>query len=76
MDDTRVDVKVCQRCSQSLVMALHEQLTDPESDTVQEALTRPCDGCGAPKGVLCHNHIQPGADLPGRLIHFGRRLKP
>ena len=76
MNDTRPDAKVCERCSQSLVMALHEQLTDPNSEMVQEALTRRCDGCGAPKGVLCHNHIQPGADLTGRLIHLGRRLKP
>lgn len=76
MADTRPDVKVCERCAQSLVMALHEQLTDPNSEMVREALTRRCDGCGAAIGVLCHNHIQPGADLPGRLIHLGRRLKP
>lgn len=52
-----------------------EQLSDPHSDVVTEALTRRCDLCSAKPGVLCTNPIRPSMPLPGgRLIHHGRRL--
>ena len=57
-------------------MADPQQLSDPNSEVVVEALTRRCDLCKAEKGTLCRNHIRPGEPLPGRLIHFGRMLKP
>lgn len=47
-------------------------LTDPDSPTVLDALTRPCDICHTPPGQLCRNTIQPGHPLPGRLVHHGR----
>ena len=75
MNDTKGMAKVCQRCLQTPVMTLDEQLNDPDSDLVRDALTRSCDGCKAPAGVLCHNHIQIGEPLPGRLVHIGRTAK-
>lgn len=73
MADTTEQANVCQRCAQSLVMALDEQLMDPNSDIVREALTRTCDLCGAKVGQVCRNVIQPGQPLPGRIIHIGRK---
>lgn len=55
---------------------ISDQINDPDSAAVRAALTRHCDGCGAPAGQLCHNHIRPGHPLPGRLVHFGRLEKP
>lgn len=73
MNDTREVEKVCQRCAQTLVMALDERMNDPSSDIVREALTRTCDICKAGIGQLCHNVITPGQPIPGRIIHIGRK---
>ena len=53
-----------------------EQLTDPGSEIVLEALTRRCDQCLAPKGQLCVKRGGFTADLTGRLVHLGRLLEP
>ena len=45
--------------------------TNLEDPRIVAALTHRCDQCKAAVGVLCHNHVHPGA-LPGRLVHFGR----
>jgi len=48
------------------------QITDPDSPIVLEALTRPCDQCRAPIGVLCAKRGGIHQDLLGRVIHIGR----
>jgi hypothetical protein len=53
-----------------------QALTDPDSDIVVEALGRRCDQCHADVGQLCTNRAGFKADLAGRLIHYGRRMKP
>jgi hypothetical protein len=53
-------------------MDLTEEITDPNSPTVQEALTRRCDQCLAPVGVLCVKRGGIQQDLLGRQIHIGR----
>lgn len=49
-----------------------EQITNPDSPIVQEALTRSCDQCQAPKGELCTKRGGIRHDLLGRVIHIGR----
>ena len=51
---------------------LTEEITNPDSPTVQEALTRRCDQCLAPIGVLCVKRGGIQQDLLGRQIHIGR----
>ena len=51
-------------------------LQNPNDTAVTEALTRKCDQCHAPAGQLCVKRVGFGADLAGRLIHIGRRMKP
>ena len=53
-----------------------EQLTDPGSEIVLEALTRRCDQCLAKKGQLCVKRGGFKADLTGRVVHLGRLLPP
>ncbi len=53
-------------------MDLTKQLTDPDSPVVREALTRRCDQCRAPVGVLCAGRGGIQQDLLGRVIHIGR----
>jgi hypothetical protein len=52
--------------------AMFEELNLRTSATVVAALTRKCEVCKAKPGVDCTNTINPGAQLPGRLIHFAR----
>jgi len=64
---------VCQRCAQrQQSLSLPQQLTDPDSLVVTEAITRRCDQCRAPIGELCTKRGGFRADLLGRLIHLGR----
>ena len=51
---------------------LTEEITNPDSPLVQEALTRRCDQCLAPIGVLCVKRGGIQQDLLGRQIHIGR----
>ncbi len=53
-------------------MDITNQITDPDSPLVQEALTRTCDQCRAPVGVLCVKRGGIQQDLLGRQIHIGR----
>lgn len=55
---------------------LTEQLTDPDSAIVREALTRRCDQCRAPAGELCLRRGGIQHDLLGRVIHIGRMQQP
>jgi hypothetical protein len=50
---------------------LFDQLEDPTSDVVKDAVTRTCRICEAEPGKYCH-HITNGQPLPGRLVHFDR----
>ncbi len=52
------------------------ELTNPDSATIRDALTRKCDQCHAPAGQLCVKRGGFHADLTGRLIHVGRKHKP
>ena len=61
--------------AQSHTEPITRQITDPDSEMVQEALTRRCHICRAPIGTLCANPIRPGSPLPGRLIHLHRMGK-
>lgn len=61
---------------ESRTAPLTDQLVDPASPIVTEALTRRCDLCGAPVGHLCVKRGGFKADLTGRLIHLGRMQKP
>lgn len=47
-------------------------LLNPDDPVVVEALTRPCDICGALKRTMCVKRPGIQADLAGRLIHLGR----
>jgi hypothetical protein len=51
---------------------LSSEIENPDSPTVQEALTRSCDQCLAPVGVLCVKRGGIQQDLLGRQIHIGR----
>ena len=53
-------------------MDLTQEITNPDSPLVQEALTRRCDQCLAPIGVLCVKRGGIQQDLLGRQIHIGR----
>lgn len=44
-----------------------------ESAIVQDALTRSCDLCQAPKDQICHDPIS-GGPMPDRQVHFGRLI--
>lgn len=57
-------------------MDLTQQITTPDSPLVQEALTRRCEQCRAPKGELCTKRGGIHQDLLGRLIHIGRIGEP
>lgn len=48
-------------------------INELESAIVQDALTRTCDLCKAPKGTTCHNPID-GSAMPDRQVHFGRLI--
>ena len=61
---------VCDACGRTWPDWSH--LSNPDSETVIEALSRVCDICQAAKGELCRNTIVPGTPLPGRIIHIGR----
>lgn len=60
------------RQSPSVRRSIVDELTNPDSDTIRESLTRKCDLCLAPKGQLCVKRGGFTADLTGRLIHLGR----
>ena len=46
---------------------------DPNNPRVLDAIhSHKCEVCKAPKGQNCHNSINPGADLPSRVIHYAR----
>lgn len=49
-----------------------EQITDPNSELVREALTRTCHQCLAGIGCLCVKRDWLQADLLGRVIHLDR----
>jgi hypothetical protein len=51
---------------------LSAEIENPNSPTVQEALTRSCDQCHAPIGTLCSGRGGIQQDLLGRVIHIGR----
>jgi hypothetical protein len=50
---------------------LFEQLGNPDSPEVKDAVTRVCRICEAPKGAFCTN-ITNGQPLATRLVHFDR----
>jgi hypothetical protein len=76
MTDTTEGAKVAQRGSQARLSTLPQDLTNPDSAVVVEALSRRCDQCRAPIGQLCVQRGGYRADLTGRLVHLGRLLKP
>ena len=53
-------------------MNIPDQIGDPDSPLVQDALTRGCDQCHAPIGSLCTKRGGIHHDLHGRVIHIGR----
>jgi hypothetical protein len=53
-------------------MDLSAEIENPDSSTVQEALTGSCDQCHAPIDVLCTGRGGIHQDLLGRVIHIGR----
>ena len=55
---------------------LSAEIENPDSPTVQEALTRTCDQCHAPIGTLCTGRGGIHQDLLGRVIHIGRMETP
>jgi hypothetical protein len=76
MTDTSKASIVAQRGVWAATTAYRAALLNPDSDIIREALTRKCDQCQAPAGVLCRGRKGFSADLAGRLIHHGRRMKP
>lgn len=55
--------------------AIFEELGNRTSATVRAALTRRCEVCHAQPGTDCTNTINPGAQLPGRLVHHARTAR-
>ena len=54
---------------------LGEQIRDPASPLVRDALTRKCGVCQAEPGHYCANTMPPGgllAERFGRVVHFIR----
>lgn len=75
MTDTTPPVPVAQRGAQGPKRSLTEELTDPDSATIRESLTRRCDQCRAGPGEMCVRRGGYRADLTGRLVHLGRLSK-
>lgn len=53
-----------------------DAITDPDHPIIRDALSRPCDQCGALKGAECRPRAGLHADLAGRRIHYGRMHTP
>lgn len=51
--------------------SIFEELGDPTSPTVKDAVTRTCELCGQPPGKYC-TQIVNGAPLSTRLVHYIR----
>lgn len=52
-------------------MSLSDDLTNPESDIVRQALTRRCKLCHQPAGIRCTSPIN-GKPLTDRIVHHVR----
>lgn len=52
-------------------MSLSDDLADPESDIVHQALTRRCKLCHQPPGTRCISPIN-GQPLADRIVHHVR----
>lgn len=55
--------------------SLDEQIRNPESALVRDALTRKCEVCRVASGVYCANTMPLGgllAEAFGRLVHLAR----
>jgi hypothetical protein len=76
MTDTSAEGFGAQLGIEAAIRAYYAAMLNPDSDIVQESLTRKCDQCKAPAGQLCVKREGFGADLAGRVIHVGRRMKP
>jgi len=76
MTDTTPTGFGAQERTQAAIRAYYTALLNPDSDIIREALTRKCDQCQAPVGILCRGRKGFSADLAGRLIHLGRMHKP
>lgn len=55
--------------------AIFEELGNRTSATVRAALTGRCEVCHSQPGTDCTNTINPGAPLPGRLVHHARTAR-
>lgn len=55
-------------------MTVYTDLANRLSPTVKDALTRPCELCGAAPGVDCTNLPINGHALQGRIVHYGRTM--
>lgn len=55
---------------------LAQALNDTNHPLIRDALTRPCDICGAPSGAKCQPRQGIHHDLAGRRIHLARMHKP
>ena len=55
---------------------ISEQIQDPNSPLVLDALERTCDQCRADIGQLCAKRGGIHQDLLGRLVHLGRLSPP
>jgi hypothetical protein len=53
-------------------MTSHDELNDPDSPLVRDALTRKCHICAAVRGEPCRPTIKNQTALPGRLVHIER----